>query len=522
MNPEGEYYDPEEDVRPLSPGLVPTQVSYKPEETPPPYIPTSSSSSASVSPEPGESNGDGMDASIRPAVRKKLRKKRRRKGGRTRPAQGDAYLLSILDPNRPDIAREAAQRALNSASQSEAEDEVEKDMSGGGDDEDDRSAKENDRSGVRVAQLKSIAWDSPVDVVMDEPATEKLVVSASLAMHAVNGTLDKHSLSNDDTTRRASLTVMQNANSTQRSLHSAQPLKIVPATPESKAEGEDDSIATSPALAKFAISAAEANPDSTLPAMQKSPPRSTSTHSPDGIQSLPSLQTALGQIVDTPTIAETPNGLSPFSQNPSQSPTMTRSPYVTGNAGPSPGAYSQPSPASSKDMTSMSPPGYPSHSGHQTYWRNASKEGSFSTTSPVAVPGLAPVTAYPTPKDIASPESATTPQALNGPLSANGPFTSSTFKCTHPGCTAQPFQTQYLLNSHANVHSSSRPHYCPVKSCARSFGGRGFKRKNEMIRHGLVHDSPGYVCPFCADQQHKYPRPDNLQRYVPLTPRLSL
>jgi hypothetical protein len=30
----------------------------------------------------------------------------------------------------------------------------------------------------------------------------------------------------------------------------------------------------------------------------------------------------------------------------------------------------------------------------------------------------------------------------------------------------------------------------------------------------LVHDSPGYVCPFCADREHKYPRPDNLQRYV--------
>jgi hypothetical protein len=73
---------------------------------------------------------------------------------------------------------------------------------------------------------------------------------------------------------------------------------------------------------------------------------------------------------------------------------------------------------------------------------------------------------------------------------------------------------QYLLNSHANVHSSIRPHYCPVKGCPRSEGGKGFKRKNEMIRHGLVHDSPGYVCPFCPDREHKYPRPDNLQRYV--------
>lgn len=35
-----------------------------------------------------------------------------------------------------------------------------------------------------------------------------------------------------------------------------------------------------------------------------------------------------------------------------------------------------------------------------------------------------------------------------------------------------------------------------------------------MIRHGLVHDSPGYVCPFCPDREHKYPRPDNLQRWV--------
>ncbi|KAH8655537.1 C2H2 type zinc finger domain-containing protein [Xylariales sp. PMI_506] len=88
------------------------------------------------------------------------------------------------------------------------------------------------------------------------------------------------------------------------------------------------------------------------------------------------------------------------------------------------------------------------------------------------------------------------------------------FHCTFQGCTALPFQTQYLLNSHANVHSSARPHYCPVKGCPRAEGGKGFKRKNEMIRHGLVHDSPGYVCPFCPDREHKYPRPDNLQRHV--------
>ncbi|KAL2164392.1 hypothetical protein VTH06DRAFT_3608 [Thermothelomyces fergusii] len=90
--------------------------------------------------------------------------------------------------------------------------------------------------------------------------------------------------------------------------------------------------------------------------------------------------------------------------------------------------------------------------------------------------------------------------------------TVGTYVCKVPGCTAPPFQTQYLLNSHANVHSSARPHYCPVPGCPRGQGGKGFKRKNEMIRHGLVHNSPGYICPFCPDRDHKYPRPDNLQR----------
>jgi hypothetical protein len=86
------------------------------------------------------------------------------------------------------------------------------------------------------------------------------------------------------------------------------------------------------------------------------------------------------------------------------------------------------------------------------------------------------------------------------------------YSCTHPECTAPPYQTQYLLNSHMNVHSTHRPHFCPVKGCPRAEGGKGFKRKVEMIRHGLVHNSPGYTCPFCPDRERKYERPDLLQR----------
>nr|OQO20730.1 hypothetical protein B0A51_12764 [Rachicladosporium sp. CCFEE 5018] len=112
-------------------------------------------------------------------------------------------------------------------------------------------------------------------------------------------------------------------------------------------------------------------------------------------------------------------------------------------------------------------------------------------------PGVAPM--LPLPQGMAPPP----PHMLYGP-----------YTCDEVGCTAAPFQTQYLLTSHKHVHSPSRPHYCPVDGCVRAAGGKGFKRKNEMIRHRLVHESPGYVCPFCTDREHKYPRPDNLQRHV--------
>jgi hypothetical protein len=102
-------------------------------------------------------------------------------------------------------------------------------------------------------------------------------------------------------------------------------------------------------------------------------------------------------------------------------------------------------------------------------------------------------------------------QRENARAEASASSTGS-FQCTFPDCDAPPFATQYLLNSHVNVHSRARAHYCLVSGCPRGPGGRGFKRKSEMIRHGLVHDSPGYTCPFCPDQERKFLRPDNLMR----------
>lgn len=69
-----------------------------------------------------------------------------------------------------------------------------------------------------------------------------------------------------------------------------------------------------------------------------------------------------------------------------------------------------------------------------------------------------------------------------------------------------------IKNLQRGLPSSNRPHYRLVKACYRGEDGKSFKRKNEMIRHDLQHESLGYVCPYCVYRRHKYPRPDNLQR----------
>ncbi|KKK15710.1 hypothetical protein AOCH_007538, partial [Aspergillus ochraceoroseus] len=142
--------------------------------------------------------------------------------------------------------------------------------------------------------------------------------------------------------------------------------------------------------------------------------------------------------------------------------------------------YSHLSPVSSQDISAVSSP-----VSHPNYWRGTPKPNVRSWELRIAICSYSAWKRGPNiHRDIQMP-----PSGVYGP----------------------PFQTQYLLNSHANVHSQDRPHFCPIEGCSRGPGGKGFKRKNEMIRHGLVHNSPGYVCPFCPDQQHKYPRPDNLQ-----------
>jgi hypothetical protein len=192
-----------------------------------------------------------------------------------------------------------------------------------------------------------------------------------------------------------------------------------------------------------------------------------------------------------------------------------------------PSLYPHVSPASCEDTSAVSPPA----SQKIPQVRHTQSDVTCLTASkppPSTVKG--PTTGDPSPTD--QTQVGERPPSSRGPQSV-APIPTDTFKCRHPGCTAGPFLTQYLMqyvtresccvdsgrliffhSSHAYVHSQDRPYFCPVEGCARGVDGKGFKRKNEVIRHGLVHNSPGYICPFCPGQgrESKYPRPDNLQR----------
>lgn len=261
----------------------------------------------------------------------------------------------------------------------------------------------------------------------------------------------------------------------------------------------------SPRYRSPSLASSKSRPSMLNPPTASLPPINLPSPSSDHSgQSLPSIRSTLGDVKlalpeKDPAVARHAAGPLPCSYSPPpghhprhyipcSSPISPPDGYS--RSLPSPRAPSAPSPYSHVPTALVHRPSV-DYSGSSTCGEAPTMEQSLSSSGTAA--------------------SATTDCMSIDEITSQGGYT-----CTVKGCTALPFQTQYLLNSHANVHSSARPHYCPVPGCSRSEGGKGFKRKNEMIRHGLVHDSPGYICPFCPDRDHKYPRPDNLQRYFPL------
>ncbi|KAK8117644.1 C2H2 type zinc finger domain-containing protein [Apiospora kogelbergensis] len=466
---DSEIYDPDEELFRNSPPMTALRPKFQPSPSPPPSIPL-------------------------PRVSHPFNSGRKKSSNRRRkvpPSQGDAVLIQHMDGGkRPDIAFEAGSRPL---------------LIGEGGEEEEEEEEESYSS--------SSATSSDIDI--DDEHTHNLKSLAASALSAVH-TAPAPGEPRDVVEEPTAMEMVPPRDflvTEWRAHHESAPAAT---TAPSLAAPEGDDIAYAQAYTGTSdVSLSLHTPNSpgyVLPAATVNnmhgdlPPIGSPQSEINGHASLPPIRSQLGeQLSDHPSMTEKEHAMR---HNPPPTPSFPNSPPATSRIpiGSNPHAsppvspnyaysHSMPSPAHSLPMLSpygFSPPG----TGNRL--RSGSEFSSINGDRPNISDQQIPTPASSI-TDRMSIDNMTNPQT-------------GTFVCKFAGCNAAPFQTQYLLNSHANVHSSARPHYCVVKGCPRSEGGKGFKRKNEMIRHGLVHESPGYVCPFCPDREHKYPRPDNLQR----------
>lgn len=233
-----------------------------------------------------------------------------------------------------------------------------------------------------------------------------------------------------------------------------------------------DTIAASPTLAKHVISA----PHNTLPAVQPtSPAQDRDAGSPNRLPSFRQLTGQLNELADA--AAQEPR---PYSHNHSQSfgSTTSQSPRLpyhppgysgsahTSPAGPSYGyiARSPTGASTTSDIHQVqygSPPQYPTPTAYFIHRRSsaATDNGQFPASLPSASttssgeshghPGSSTdgySTAHTTPVD-QPPTADSTPRPILPPVPgmSQSAMVMSSFKCDYSGCTAAPFQTQYLL-----------------------------------------------------------------------------
>lgn len=363
-----------------------------------------------------------------------------RKRRQPKPSQGDAVLLGYLDPNRPDIANAARERPLVSESQSEDEREPPIKL----------KQKKTEDVGVTQATSQAGLGQTAAKALSllnsDEPQQQGYCGDPSVGVDNAQA-LEQGRKEQDVRPPPAVDNYIKR-----------EPISPRPEQPHnlgrtSENRAADDLLSTSP-LRKFAITASEGSSHDVLPALQ-SPPHSASANSPENTQNLPSLQSALGaQLSEAPPKDHTGrvNGVSPhpFPPLPGSSPPLPRNVLGPDRQLPAhfppqmPSPYSHVSPASSKDMSGLSPPG------SQPYnWRPLKPDIPYMT-SPYdnsahgAQTSEGPATSYPTPTEQKVGGDPERPTFTVAPGQSNAPAPVGAYKCPHPGCTAS-FQTQYLL-----------------------------------------------------------------------------
>ena len=391
----------------------------------------------------------------------------RHKGRRahTQASQGDEVLINFMgDLNTPDIARSAGQEPLNSAPNSEADEEVMQ-----VDDERPQiySLMQAARDGLdAVDGNDGSAQDSRGNLKPDFTRRVRPTIQVPLSKES--------SLSDDGRLKGESPSTLHRAPSDpQSTIGSTVGLSGVragqndsnPSTSgrrhSSSAHSGPFQYLRSPDLRKFAIPASEGSPKETLPAM-KDPSSSLSSKSPNSQQSLPSLRAInLAPLNEDIRVNNLNHRQSfPLANGPMTSPPMSSiaskmSPYTTrltplnGHFPPS-FSSSHPSPVSTfgdsprepyrlaQDPTSMSPPGKPSQPQNPNGRTPQSEESAPLSAESYTSTGTFSSGASPNGDKIDGS------QRILPPL-GGGPLITGIFKCDHPGCTTPPFQTQYLL-----------------------------------------------------------------------------
>ena len=375
---------------------------------------------------------------------------------KTQASQGDAVLIGFMGGlNHPDLATKAGEVPLPQSDDSDVDDPMDADGREQTDEKKPVYDKESDLVHLAENALPLIDRNNGHDASKNEhsrPTRPKILTKNSLP--------EPKDVVHVKTEYRQS-SPSAGASSPKRTKYESNASRSP--SKNSHGKGGPDSAAISPMLRRFTIPNSERSPTETLPAMQQSPP-SSSSKSPNGQHSLPSLRAIqLEPLLDGRSPNESvPHGMNrppfPLSNGTANSPPMSsiaarptqypspqtrmnghfHQPYPHGQPSP---AYSEASP---RDSATMSPPGKPIHPQYYPGGRTPqseeltpqSAESHLSTSSFSTAPS-------PNPHHVDTDRS----RPILPPLSGmpGGSLMIGAFKCEHAGCTAPAFQTQYLL-----------------------------------------------------------------------------
>lgn len=378
------------------------------------------------------------------------------KGKKRRPkaqaSQGDAVLIACMGGlNYPDLATKVGEVPLPQSDDSDVDDSM--DVDGKEQTDDDKPVDEKNVELVHLAE--NALRNNGHDVSKNEhsrPTRPKILTRTSLPA-------PKEVLLVKTAYRQSSPAAEDSSHKRTKHGSNASPSPLA----GSHRKRDSDSAAISPMLRRFTIPNSERSPTETLPAMQQSPP-SSSSKSPNGQHSLPSLRAIqLEPLLD----GRSPNENTPHVVNrppfPLTNGTMSSPP--TSSIGPRPVQYpspqtrmnghlhqhyphGQPSPAysdaSPRESTNMSPPGKPIHSPSYVAGRTPQSE-ELTPQSAESHLSTSSFSTAPSPQSHHLDIDRSRP--ILPPLSgmAGGSLMAGAFKCEYTGCTAPAFQTQYLL-----------------------------------------------------------------------------